>query len=135
MEEVTFTSINWLAILGASVVAFIIGGLWYGPIFGKGWMQAGGFTEEGLKKRNMGLVFGLSFLLTLFAAINLEMFIGPKGNLNFGLFAGFMTGLGFVSMFLGILYLFEHRSLKLFLINAGYCIVTLTIMGAILGNW
>ncbi|MCB0698818.1 MAG: DUF1761 domain-containing protein [Chitinophagales bacterium] len=135
MEEVTLSTINWLAGLGATVVAFLIGGIWYGPIFGKAWMKAGDFTEEYLKNRNMGMVFGLSFLLTLVAAINLEMFIGPKGNINFGMFAGFMTGLGFVAMFLGILYLFEKRSLKLFLINAGYCIVTLTVMGAILGNW
>jgi hypothetical protein len=38
-------------------------------------------------------------------------------------------------MFTGIQYLFEMRSLLLFLINAGYSIVTLTAMGAILGAW
>jgi hypothetical protein len=38
-------------------------------------------------------------------------------------------------MALGVTYLFEHRSLKLFLINAGYQVVTFTVMGAILGAW
>lgn len=135
MEAATFSTINWLAVAGAAVAAFLIGGLWYGPLFGKAWMKAGGFTEEGLKKRNMGLVFGGSLLLMLIAAINLEMFIGPEGTMSFGLFAGFMAGLGWVAMFLGVLYLFEQRSMNLFMINAGYCVVTLTIMGAILGHW
>jgi uncharacterized protein YndB with AHSA1/START domain len=50
------------------------------------------------------------------------MFIGHN-DLTFGLFAGFMTGFTFLSMALGVTYLFEHRSLKLWLINAGYQIV------------
>jgi hypothetical protein len=37
--------------------------------------------------------------------------------------------------FLGILYLFEHRPLKLFLVNGGYCMLALVIMGGILGAW
>lgn len=135
MEEISAPSINWLAILGATISAFIIGGLWYGPLFGKAWMKAGAFTEQHLQSRKMGMVFGVAIILMLIAAINLEMFIGPEGTLSFGLFAGFMTGLGWVATFLGIVYLFEKRPMSLFLINAGYCVVTLTVMGAILGNW
>jgi len=49
--------------------------------------------------------------------------------------AGFFAGFGWVSTMLGILYLFEMKSLKAYLINAGYCIISLTIMGAVLGAW
>ena len=52
-----------------------------------------------------------------------------------GLFAGFAAGFGWVAMSVGTIYLFERRSFKLFLINAGYQIVTYTIMGGILGVW
>lgn len=135
MEATTTMAINWLAVSGAAITAFIIGGLWYGPLFGKAWMSAGNFNLEQLKARNMGMVFGVSLLLMFIAAISLEMFIGPEGTLSFGLFAGSMAGTTWVAAFLGVLYLFEQRSIKLFLINAGYCVVTLTIMGAILGNW
>ncbi len=38
-------------------------------------------------------------------------------------------------MFLGILYLFENRSLKAYLIDAGYCTVALTLMGVVLDIW
>lgn len=135
MEEVSFASVNWLAIIGATIAAFLIGGIWYGPLFAKAWMNAGNFTEEVLKGRNMGKVFGLSLLMMFIASVNLEMFIGPQGTASYGAIAGLLAGFGWVATFLGVIYLFEKRSGKLFFINAGYCIVTLTIMGAILGNW
>ena len=30
----------------AAASAFVVGGLWYGPIFGKAWMAEMGFTED-----------------------------------------------------------------------------------------
>jgi hypothetical protein len=68
------------------------------------------------------------------ASFFLAMFIG-KSNAGFGALAGFMAGLGWVFTFLGIIYLFESRSLAHFLINSVYCIVSLTIMGLIIGAW
>ena len=130
-----FQNINWLSVLVASISAFLIGGIWYGPIFGKSWMTEFGFTEEILQKRSMFKVFGFSLLLSCIAAFVLELFIGATADLIFGTMAGFMAGIGWVSTMLGILYLFEMRSLKAFLINAGYCTVALTTMGAILGAW
>ena len=129
------TAINWLSVIVAAVSTFAVGGLWYGPLFGQAWMNSFGFTEEELATRNMPMVFGLSLLLAFIAAINLEMFIGAEADLAFGIFAGFAAGLGWVAAFLGILYLFEKRSLQAFLINGGYCVVSLTLMGAILGAW
>ena len=130
-----FTAINWIAVLISAFSAFFVGGLCYGPLFGRAWMNAWGFTEEDLATRNMPMVFGVSLLLSLIAALNLEMFLGAEADLAFGVFAGFAAGLGWVAAFLGILYLFEKRSMSLFLINAGYCVVALTLMGAILGAW
>jgi hypothetical protein len=127
--------INWLSAIIAAVSSFMVGGIWYGPLFGRAWMAAFNLTEEGLGKRNMPMVFGVSLLLAFIASINLEMFIGAEATLAFGTFAGFAAGLGWVGAFLGILYLFEMRSMKAYLINAGYCVVALTLMGAILGAW
>ncbi len=131
--ETAIANINWLSVIIAAVSSFIVGGIWYGPLFGKAWMSGFDFTEEQLGQRNMPMVFGVSLLLALIASINLEMFIGTEASLAFGLFAGFAAGLGWVASFLGILYLFEKRSLKIYSINAGYCVVALTVMGAILG--
>ncbi len=128
-------NINWLSVLIATISSFIIGGIWYGPLFGKAWMTAFGYTEEDLKRRSVSKTFGLSLLLALFAALVLEMFIGPDAGITFGAMAGFFAGIGWVATFLGILYLFEMQTLKVYLINAGYCVISLATMGMILGGW
>lgn len=128
-------NINWVSVLLAALSSFLIGGLWYGPFFGRAWMNEFGFTEESLKKRNVPKTFGLSFVLAFIAATILEMFIGYEADLFYGAIAGFFTGVGWVSTFIGILYLFENQSLKAYLINAGFCTVSLTLMGIILGIW
>lgn len=131
-----FQNLNWLAILVAAVSAFVLGGLWYSPLmFVKRWMKETGITEENTKQTNMIKVFGFAFLLSLIASFFLAMFLGPKAGAGFGALAGFMAGFGWVFTYMGISYLFESRTLAHFLINAMYSIVSLTIMGLIIGAW
>ena len=130
-----FENINWLSVIVASISLFFIGGIWYGPLFGKSWMVEFGFTLEDLKKRSVPKTFGLSLVLAFIASLVLEFFIGKDADTLFGAMAGFFAGFGWVATLLGILYLFEMRSMKAFLINAGYCIVSLTLAGTILGAW
>ena len=92
-------------------------------------------TATAAQAKVLGKVFGLSLLATLVMALNLAAFIGPKASLGFGLFAGAATGLGWVAMSLGVIYLFEQRSLKLWLINSGYQVLAYTLMGGLLGVW
>ena len=127
---------NIWAVLVAALSTFLIGGLWYSPaLFGKAWMRENGFTEESMKGANMTKIFGLAFLLGIVAAINLAMFMGPENDPAMGAMWGFLAGFGWVATFVGTHYLFERRSLKLFLINSGYSIVALTVMGVILAAW
>jgi len=128
--------LNYLAIVAAAISTFIIGGLWYSPaVFGKAWMRENGFKEEDMKKGNMVKIFGLAFVLGLIAALNLAMFMGPENNPTMGALWGFLAGAGWVATFVGTHYLFERKSFTLFLINAGYSIVALTIMGVIIAAW
>ena len=64
---------------------------------------------------------------------NLAMFLGPEADTTFGAMAGFFTGFGFVAALIGVQYLFEGRSLRLFLINGGFATLSFTVMGATLG--
>jgi len=128
-------SINYFAVLVAALSAFIIGGLWYSVLFEKAWMKENGFDQEKLKKGNMGMIFGGSFIFSLIISFVLVLFLGPERDAVFGTMAGLMAGLLWVAAAMGITYLFERKSLKLFLINAGYHVVTFTIMGLILGAW
>ncbi len=126
-------NLNWLAVLVAALSTFLIGGIWY-AIFEKGWMEANNFTKDDLHKRNIALVFGLSFILAFVMALNLALFIG-NGDIAFGAIAGFLAGFGWVALGLAIISLFENRSLKYILINGGYMVVSFTVMGIILGAW
>lgn len=131
-----FQNLNWLAIIVAAVSAFALGGLWYSPLlFAKRWMKESGVTEESAKEANMVKIFGLAFLLSFVAAFFLAMFIGNDASAGFGALAGFMAGLGWVFTFMGISYLFEARTMAHFLINAMYSVISLTIMGFIIGIW
>jgi len=131
-----FQNLNWLAVIVAAVSAFFLGGLWYSPLmFVNRWMKETGVTRESNGQRSMPQVFGLSFVLSLIASFFLAMFLGPDAGASFGALAGFMAGLGWVLTFIGIIYLFEARSFALFLINAGYSVVALTVMGLIIGVW
>jgi len=131
-----FQNLNWLAIVVAALSAFVLGGLWYSPLmFVKRWMKEAGITEDSTKKNNLFKIFGLALLLSIIASFFLAMFIGVNAGAGFGALAGFMAGFGWVFTFFGISYLFESRSLAHFLINSLYSVVSLTLMGFIIGVW
>jgi hypothetical protein len=128
--------INIWAVFAAAVATFFIGGLWYSPVlFARVWQREAGISDERLRNGNQGLIFGLAFGLSVVAAFVFAMFLGPRPGLAFATGAGFAAGLAWVAASLGIIYLFERRSLKLFLINGGYVTAAFTAIGAILGLW
>ena len=127
-------SMNIWAVLVAAVAAFVLGGIWYAPpVFGSAWQRETGLTDQQLKERNVGAVFGISFLLSLLAAAVFAMFLGPKPGLGFALGAGVAAGLCWVAASFGINYLFEKKSLKLFAINGGYHTAQFALYGLVLG--
>ncbi|MBL7819882.1 MAG: DUF1761 domain-containing protein [Saprospiraceae bacterium] len=128
--------INWLGVLLASICSFILGWLWYSPmLFGKSWMEDNQLDKEKLMQSNFIKVFGLSFIMTCIYAFMLAKTIlrtdlsGMADGLKFGL----MAGAFFSAMSLGISYQFSHRTTRLYFIDAGYMVVSSTIMGAIIG--
>jgi len=124
--------INFPAAFFASFTGLILGYLWYSVFFAESWQKLAGVSasqmQKGMPMRALG-----SYLFTLVMALNLAAFIGPGQSASFGLFAGFAAGIGWVAMAFGSNYLFEHRPLKLYFINAGYNIILLTLMGLIIG--
>jgi Protein of unknown function (DUF1761) len=129
-----FANVNWLAVIVAALVPFLIGALWYGPLFAKPWSALTGVRRDTPGQNSMALTFGMSAVLNLIIATSLATFIG-RTEWSFGLVAGFAAGFTFVAMAFGITYLFESRPLKLWLINAGYQTVIFTVMGGIVGAW
>ena len=126
--------VNWLGVLAAAVAGFLIGGLWYGPLFGKAWQRESGLSDERIKNANMPLIFGTTFVLNLFAAFILAHVLDTYGEpgLNLSIMIAGGISLGFVVTSLGVNYLFARASLKLFLIDSSYWLLNYIAMGAIL---
>jgi hypothetical protein len=128
--------INIWAVLGAGLSSMILGGLWYSPVlFGRAWSAASGVTEEKAKSANMAKVMGTAFVLAVIGAAVFATFLGPRPGLAFATAAGLSAGLCWVAGSFGINYLFEQRSLRLFLINGGYHTLQYTLIGLVLGLW
>ncbi len=131
-----FSSINYLSVVVAALSSFAVGMLWYSPIlFGKVWMEENGFTDEDIQSGNMPRIYGAAFILALIIAVNLDLFLGPDATFSWGMGAGALAGIGWVGAAMGTSYLFENKSLKLYLINAGYHAVNFIVMGGVLGAW
>lgn len=129
-------NLNPWAILVAALSTFVLGGVWYSPIlFSKAWMEGAGLTEAQVKAGSPARIFGGAFLLALVMSANLAAFLAGPPNLGWGVAAGGLAGVGWVVASLGILYLFERRPLKLFLVNGGYLTLAFVLMGGILGAW
>ena len=154
-----------LAIPVAAVSALVIGAIWYNPkVFGTAWMRAAEMTEEKMKGANMAVIFGLSLVFAALLAVLLmqftnhqwgalgmvggepenakasyEAFVGDYGNafrtFKHGALHGTIFGVFGALPIIGTIALFERKSAKYIFINAGYWIVTLAVMGAILCGW
>jgi len=126
--------VNWIAVLLCGISSMVLGGLWYSPLlFAKAWQREAGVSDERLAGGNMGLIYGLAFLLSLVAAAVFAMFLGPDMALGPSIAAGAAAGACWVAASFGINYLFERRSTALWLINGGYHTLQFTLFGLILG--
>jgi len=132
-----FGSINYLAVIVAALSSFVVGWIWYGPLFGKAWMRLHGFTPEGLKEESisMPVIMIVNYIATALAALAIAMFLGPEATAGFGIFAGLMIAVFWIGTSRLNDVLFERKPWGLYFINVGYNIVIYVIMGAVLGAW
>jgi hypothetical protein len=128
--------ISWIAVIVAAVVKFVIGGVWYMPLFGKQWRQLQGIPESAAMTGLASAMLG-GFIADLVMAYILARFVvhyGPA-SLAEGALIGFMAWIGFAATITSSQIFYEGRSWKLWAINNGYLLIGLVVMGAILGWW
>lgn len=124
--------------LGA-LAGFVLGALWYGPVFGKIWITQVGITREDAKKVNMGVMMGSSGLTYIVTAIIIAVLLnkipicGTNGHCWMqGLQIGSMVGIAAGAAILNN-SLYEMKSTKLKLINVTYSILNGAVIGAVIG--
>jgi hypothetical protein len=131
--------VNYWAVLLAAVSTMVVGSIWYAkPVFGRVWMKLAGIDE---KKASQGAAKALSltFLLSLLTAYVLAhvTYLAHSffGNSFFqdAVSTAFWVWLGFVLTRLTTHALFEQRPTKLNLLAVGNELVTIMVMGVVIG--
>ena len=129
--------VNWLAVFGAAVAKFAIGGVWYSPpVFGPRWGALVRVTPDAFRAR-----MGTAMITDLAASVvvawvlaNVLKFTGAVGLIP-GARVTFFLWLGFVATPLLSTTVYEGRPITLFALNAGYWLVAMLIMGGLIGAW
>jgi len=129
---------NWAAIVVATLVYFMLGGVWF-TVLRTPWMAGLGRTLEDLTKAaySPAITYGSAVLTTFVLAIFLSWAIQVAGATTWvgGIKVAAWTWLGVVFTTWSTEYAFEARSLQILVINTGYCLTGMLLMGAILGAW
>ena len=138
--------LNYWAILVAGVSNMVIGGLWYGPLFGKAWATEMGWKTKTpeemaqLKKMSPRLYaqqfIGALVMAYVFAHVLAAFWgSGTERTVGAGLMGALWMWLGFIAVIKYGDKLWGGKSFKLFFIDAGYWLVSLLAMGVILACW
>lgn len=135
-----FSAINWLAVVACVVASMIVGSLWFNPkTFFPAWWKAIGKTSKdspGMAGGSAGMTWGLTILAALVEALFMFVIVRALGSttLASGALTGFLVWLGFVATTSLTNKLFAGQ-LKAWLYEVGNHLVTMVIMGAIVGAW
>jgi surface polysaccharide O-acyltransferase-like enzyme len=134
--------VNYLAVLVAGLVIFMLGGLWYSPaLFSKRWIALQGRTEEQMKadaaRANMPLMYLGAFICGLVIAWMLAAFMWRMGRQSWmiGAHVGALAWLGFVAPTSFLTGMFSMKPKQLWLIDSLYYLVAFALAGAIIGAW
>lgn len=132
---------NYGAILVSAIASMIVGSIWYGPLFGKKFMEVMGMDKMSAEqkeamKKSMTMTYIGQFIASLLMFFVLDWYIitsvhtGVFGGVAnaFGLWLGFVVPLKLGDALWG-------GKMALFWLGIGNMLITFLVAGAILGGW
>lgn len=135
-------TINLLAVVVAAIGSMILGSIWYGPLFGKVWMNLmgwGNMTPEQMAegKKSMMKNYAWQFIGSVVTAAVMGSVISAfgAGDLMSGVRVAFCVWLGFFAAGSLGMMLWEGKPMKLWLLNNAYNLVNLSWMGVLMALW
>lgn len=137
------TSINYIAILVGAVISMAIGAVWYGPLFGKKWLEIAGVNPSDLEARkkmqkSAGPLYVVQFALTLFQVLVLAHLIADTTKVT-GMERALWIWAAFVIPTLAGAVMWTNEQSKMkwtrFFIQGGYQLVIFFIFGLLLQYW
>jgi hypothetical protein len=140
--------LHWGAMLGAIALAFVFGGIWYGPLFGRTWARLAGFPADYKPKPHqiqlaMALQLVGTFLIVFCLTHDMQVW-DPRtwgqpadagSRFLFGLAGGFFTWLGFFVPKELARKGWEGKPWSLILINMGHDFISLQLIAQVLSHW
>ena len=135
--------INYLAVLACGIFAMIIGFVWYGPLFGKKWLEVMGADVKDIATRKemqkkAGPLYGIQFILTLFQAYVLAHYIQGWSEVS-SVENALWIWAAFVMPIVAGSAMWNNYSKRVawtrFLLQGWYQLILFIAFGLILGYW
>ncbi len=129
--------INYLAVFVAAVANYLIATVWYAVLFGRMWQKFTGITDMKPRPMNVVLVFLGSLVMSfiLFHSIVFGNAFLNMGGISGGIMGGFFGWLGYIVPVTLSSKLYERKPWGLWLLDAGFWLISLLVMGMILSAW
>ncbi len=128
--------LHWVTILAGTAAYFVLGAIWYGAL-ARPWLTALGLTREEVRTDDSTWIYGVQ-LVSTFVMVVLASWVlhdvfhasdvaeGMLGGLVLGVIAALASSGDF-------LYESRRRSIPLFLINSGYRVAGMVVLGVVVG--
>lgn len=133
-------AINWWAVLLATLSTMVVGSVWYArPVFGNMWMKLIGKTPKDMAKNGMVKPIVITLIVSFISAYILAHVSFLSNNFFHHSFfqdavtTAFWLWLGLVAARFITHDVFEGRPARLTILNLSHELVTLLIMGMIIG--
>jgi hypothetical protein len=140
MDITVFSQINYAAVATTSIILFFFGWLWFSALFGTTWVaelaKHNVFIQEPSTETMLTKMF-FSLVTNIVISLAMAYLVIKTGSVTLqdGLCLGLVVALGFIATALGSVFLWENRSVKLYLIDLGYAALNSIIAGIILSLW
>jgi len=133
-------NINLLAVFVAAAVAFFIGFLWHGPLFGAQWIKLMGIPQaevDAMKAKGMGPMVPQMIAAFVQQVVTAGIMAHLMNALSItdvvpALLFAFVLWLGFIATVLLNGVLWENRKMNLYFFNIGYHLVALAAIALVI---
>jgi len=130
-------AVNYLAVIVAAIAGFIVGWLWWGPLFGKTWVRLSGMSKNDIdkaKKKGMAgpmIIALIAQLIMAWVLAALIITLGEVGYVATSMLA-FWLWLGFVATIGVGMVLWQGKPWGLFWVNNLGWLVSLLVMAIVI---
>jgi Protein of unknown function (DUF1761) len=134
--------INWLAVIVATVIYFLLGAVWFAPQtpIGKAWMSASGYQSPTTGAASTNLFYIVPAATSFVAVVATAIIAGATGtdSLNEGVVLGLVVGIGYAATIVLTTAAFEFSKPRQWtwgLVDASYHVVGLLIAAIVIALW